>query len=41
MNLLITDASLHYFRAVPVLAQVRENVDLPVLVFDIDLASDK
>ena len=41
MNLLITDASLHYFRAVPVLAQVRGNVDLPVLVFDIYLASDK
>ena len=41
MDLLVTDASLHNLRAVSVLAQVREYVDLPVLVLDIDFASVK
>ena len=41
MDLLVTDASLHNLRAVPVLAKVSEYVDPPVLVQDIDFASIK
>ena len=41
MDPLVTDASLHNLRAVPVLAQVSEYVDLSVLVQDIDFASVK
>ena len=41
MNLLVTDASPHNLRTLPVLAKVSEYVDLPVLVQDIDFASVK
>ena len=40
MNLLVADASLHNLGAIPQLAPVHV-VPVPVLVFDVDFASDK